>query len=404
MAFGGDAIAAAGLDPSGVRGWIPNAAGYGIQQDSTSLPLLNLFGVPLSQDITGAGAATVSHTASDIGLTTAVGLAGFEGEVDTLYYTAGDALFTRVNWEPEYYAFPRQQYDMEYVAGYSWWHANALLDHYAYQNAVRAGEGVPPKRARSTFPGRPRWDAFFEDGNPPTAAQLAGVLSTAEENDTGRVYHTSKHHLQLLGLIGPRNDAVVPNMLKADFRHYGIRFVSRVAVMPNIFLADVHEEIGVAYADITVDNQHPYPYPTRACIVDAAGEKFVQPDPGSPYVFPQLLPVVREATYRSSDDKIFEEDTDCYQRWTCRALEGTGVQADIKHVTPFARVRFAAPSRSKPTQLQALLGMRTHEGWKHLRNATMGDDMPTDSSLETIVDDFGIQLDLSMVRRSALVA
>jgi hypothetical protein len=419
MAFGGSLIEAMRVGEDHASSWVAEnaAAGNGLPQKATSMPLLNMVGARLEQGLPGGVRAVVGQHPLGRFITGALGVASFQGDADTLLYSPGDILFGRSNWRPGYYEVDRFQGDVQFSAAYALWHFNAEAEIYAYEReraaGVRAAIAYEPagKAARTAAMGAPLWDRVWEE--PFTAHSLAGLVPLGLEGDPVALDRASTDRVELLGVVGPREDGVVPNVLKGHFQTYGVRFKSLVPIVPNIFLAHEWEQLAISLVEFTVDparrnehgeQTHAYPYDQfYADIWQAHSGRPYQPprpDGGEAFKFAQLLPMVFET--HEHVDPVWNAITH-RRAWGCRIIPPTA-HYEVLRTWYLGRVRYVS-TVGVPTAEQARLGIRIFDGWKALRSA-LPETVSEDATGNVIgdADDYSIQLDLDVARKGTLVS
>lgn len=427
-----NALAASGLDSPGM--WLAGGAkGAGMPGRSTNMQLLNQFGVSMRRSLPGIGKqAEVSHQDSAMGIVVAVGIAAFEGSVEASYYFTGDPLFIRARWPNERYNFPNVSQDVQFTAGYTLWHINALLD-IATQHKVQKSGNVSsacydyerdPKRTRKIVVGEPLHD---EEENFPALPldeisvknfilDLANMPSDRPQLDrpgvdmdtTSRERRevVSRRALLLLGVVGATTDSRVRGSYEPYYHIFGARMSSTVTKMANVWRAHAHEEIGYSYGYFKVDKKHPYPYDEVWNII-ALGNCGPPPqaknDDGESvaWYLPQIVPVVCEK--RNSNEltvalggtktKKIELKVNIPRRvWRCRAFETKHWKAFTSvFVHRLGRVMYGRQDGAIPTPRAARGAMRTYAGSKALRSGFVGDGNES--------GEFAVQVDIDISRR-----
>lgn len=428
-----NALGASGLENPGM--WLAGGAnGAGMAGRSTNMELLNAFGVSMRRALPGVGGmAEISHQDSAMGIVVSVAIAAFEGSVEASYYFTGDPLFIRANWPNERFNFPNVSQDLQYTAGYTLWHINALMD-LATQGKMEARDVVQAcydyerdaKRERRTVVGDPLHDE--ETNHPDTPMDEESVrrfvcdlanMPADRQNfdrlrplpgesfaDDDRREVIARRALLLIGVVGATTDSRVRGSYEPYYHVFGARMSSTVTMMANVWRAHAHEEIGYAYGYFKVDvDGSGYPY-DEVWNTIAAGKCGDMPQPQDaagdrvPWYVPQIMPVVCEN--RNSEVRMpFGVDPETAQMltvnkprrvWVCRALD----EKTWAHFTPvfvhrLGRIMYGRQDGAVPTARAARAAMRTYAGAKALRSGFLGDGNEA--------GEFAVQVDIDISRR-----
>ena len=318
-----------------------------------------------------------------------------EGEILKLLMRSGDLLFVKQN--PTASQLPNNAttgQGMPIVQAYPLWQLNAMLDYTALKAATRGLGGAPPpaKRSRETCLGFPRRDELFDPPRFISAKSLAGINdSTKPRMPTTR--KTPAEHVEFFGIVEREQDPARRNMISRGVHPFGVRIKTLLSKSPNVWIANQGEPIGFAWAEFTVDANHPYPY------TDFFGVTREPRPLGLPthaeYKFAQILPVTLTSE-KIPDFHAPDASWRMDSKWVCRALP-PNAQVEFARIVRIGIVEWSSPTL--PTPEEALAGIRTHEGWKSLN--TLMDSMHTRTFAPGKNTAITIALDTASIRARA---